>query len=316
MKPNDKVKAQKILNKIQSGCFEETDVDSILMLLRAYSYGNKIFRELADFVAHNDERDRGIVNESIEGFYLSLRFFIDYNYSGKKLDVSEPFPKYIKKLIIHQINKCNDNEIKNECNLKKDKLIKEINKSFIANDKLDTVSLKGQSLSIDLFAAIEYVLSRIIVLPAFNLEQFIDEFIKVCLKNKLEIDELKIIKYQNKIIVCILLLLHKTRFTLFEKSPAYCEISCSHHSSLKDGFISDVNFGNLTLKGFTEIYVKSKTLEICFDVIETKVPADKWCDENLFIIEKIITNNESITSRKLNFNYDLHLNSNDKISII
>ncbi|HDU8584939.1 TPA: hypothetical protein RG682_000381 [Vibrio alginolyticus] len=96
MKPIDKTKAQKLVTKLEAGDFDENDVDNLFMRLRAYSHGNKVFREVADFVAHNDERNRGITNESLEAFYLSFKFFEEYTSSKKPLDITSPFPLYIK----------------------------------------------------------------------------------------------------------------------------------------------------------------------------------------------------------------------------
>ena len=65
MKFIEKTKVQKIVEKIESGHFDENDIDNIFMKLRAYSKNFWVFREIADFVAHNDERDRGLVNQAL-----------------------------------------------------------------------------------------------------------------------------------------------------------------------------------------------------------------------------------------------------------
>jgi hypothetical protein len=45
--------------KIKSGAFRPIDVNSLLIGLRPYSKDFPIVREMADFVAHNDERVKG-----------------------------------------------------------------------------------------------------------------------------------------------------------------------------------------------------------------------------------------------------------------
>lgn len=92
MKTIEKSKLQKSIQKIESGSFDENDIDNIFMKLRAYSTKFSVFREIADFVAHNDQRDRGLVNQALEHMYLSMRFFLDYQGENKKqLDISESF---------------------------------------------------------------------------------------------------------------------------------------------------------------------------------------------------------------------------------
>ncbi|MDH5356168.1 MAG: hypothetical protein OEY09_17130 [Gammaproteobacteria bacterium] len=99
MKPIEKAKAQKLLVKLESGNFDENDIDNLFMRLRAYSHGNRIFREVADFVAHNDERNKGVATESLEAFYLSFKYFLEYISPKKSLDIGSSFPLYVKKLM-------------------------------------------------------------------------------------------------------------------------------------------------------------------------------------------------------------------------
>ena len=131
MKPIEKVKAQKTIVKIESGDFNENDVDSLFMALRAYSYGNKIFNELAHFVAHNDKRDRGLTTNSLESIYLSFKFFNDYYKSSNcSLDIGSPFPIYVKKHMKYQIDKCDETYLKEQFNVTKQKLKSKIDNVF------------------------------------------------------------------------------------------------------------------------------------------------------------------------------------------
>tara|TARA_Y100001956_G_C4086157_1_gene170747 strand:- start:749 stop:1042 length:294 start_codon:yes stop_codon:yes gene_type:complete len=90
MKGIEKSKTQKIIDKIQNDNFDENDIDNLFMKLRAYSGGNTVFREIADFVAHNDLRDRGITNQSLQAMYYSIKYFIEYVSPKKTLDIASP----------------------------------------------------------------------------------------------------------------------------------------------------------------------------------------------------------------------------------
>ena len=78
MRANEKVKAQRVVEKIERGAFDDNDIDNLFMKLRAYSRGYHVFREVADFVAHPDARDQGLTNESLEAFSLIMRYFTEY----------------------------------------------------------------------------------------------------------------------------------------------------------------------------------------------------------------------------------------------
>ena len=79
VKSNEKRKTQGLINKIQSGQFDENDVDGLFMKLRAYSTGFRVFREIADLIAHNDQRNHGLVNQALETVYLRMKFFMEYH---------------------------------------------------------------------------------------------------------------------------------------------------------------------------------------------------------------------------------------------
>src|SRR5690606_35211520 len=107
----------KIVDKIEAGDFDENDVDSLFMKLRAYSSDHRVFREIADFVAHNDNRDRGLANQALETMYLRMRFFLEYNSPKETLDLSQPFPLWIKRLMIFQVEKCEEGVLKERFNV-------------------------------------------------------------------------------------------------------------------------------------------------------------------------------------------------------
>ena len=136
MKSIEKGKVQKIVDKIQSGNFDENDIDNIFMKLRAYSANFNVFREIADFVAHNDERDRGLVNQALEHMYLSIRFFLDYQGENKKsLDIGVPFPSWILKLMKYQVERANESDLKTKFNVTRSRLISRIDSSFKVDKK-------------------------------------------------------------------------------------------------------------------------------------------------------------------------------------
>ena len=130
MKKIEKVKAQKLLLKLESGDFDENDIDNIFMRLRAYSYGNRIFLEVADSIAHPDKRNKGVCVESLEAFYLNFKYFLEYVSPNKSLDIGKPFPLYVKKLMKYQIDKCNEAHLKEKFNVTRRRLKSRVDTIF------------------------------------------------------------------------------------------------------------------------------------------------------------------------------------------
>ena len=132
---NDKLKAQKTIDDIAKGDFDERDIDSLFMGLRAHSFNNEVLREIADFVAHNILRNKGLTNQSLEAFYLSFKYFSEYMTHQKSLDITSPFPIYIKKLMKYQIYKCDENLLREKFNVTQERLKSRIDNLFKDNKK-------------------------------------------------------------------------------------------------------------------------------------------------------------------------------------
>ena len=98
MRTIERVKIQKSLDQILAGNFHENEVDNLLIRLRDYCAGHRIFREIGDFVAHA-KRDKGITVESLRKFCLDVTYgSSEYCRPGSQgtLDFNLPIPLYLK----------------------------------------------------------------------------------------------------------------------------------------------------------------------------------------------------------------------------
>lgn len=215
MKTIEKSKLQKSIQKIESGSFDENDIDNIFMKLRAYSTKFSVFREIADFVAHNDQRDRGLVNQALEHMYLSMRFFLDYQGENKKkLDISESFPSWIIKLMKYQVEKIDEAILKDKFNVGKSRLISRIDNSFKIDKQKGTATYKDGKLSQITFEAISHCMSFISGTAKFTQEDLVDELVEVLAANHISYDEKLIREQANKITICTLLLFQHSTFNI------------------------------------------------------------------------------------------------------
>lgn len=325
MKPIEKAKAEKIILKLETGEFDENDVDNIFMRLRAHSYGHHIFREVAHFVAHNDERNQGIAVESLEAFYLSFKYFFEHFLSGPAIDIAFPFPLYIKKLMKYQVDRCKDSELKEKFNLTKSRLKSNVDSFFGENKKHKTAYLK-KNIPANLFEALKYVMDSFGGRPpAFDQEQIISELVAVIKANKLKVNENELRKHSERIAVCVALLLHQTTFDVGAHKPGSCRVSCEKTSvSIKqqslgvEGNLVELNesHGNLLVFGTVLVDRGGVDVMMSFPLITTTAPAENWCSDEMFTIEPVSDDLPNPLVRNIIFDQPLCFTSDGKIGVL
>lgn len=318
MKASLKTKVQKAVRKIESGDFDELVLDSLFSGLRQYSGKNRVFREIGDFVAHPDERDEGIANNSLEAFYLSFRYFLEYASSKKPLDLSQPMPKYIVKLMKYQIDKCKEKDIKDRFNCTRERLKSRIDTIFTGKKKATTVTVKNEKVLRNNIEAIQYILGFIGSRPAFDQNEILEEIVNVIQSNGLEIDEPAFLKQSKKIILAIVFLMHEAEFDYGAKKPGFCEISSEKTSiSYNQQYVDsegnpvqiEESFGCIQLMGHVVIPKDGADLTVCYPLLVTDIEASDVCHESLHCIEPINEETPNFLMKKLKFDKNILLTS-------
>ncbi|WP_456490079.1 hypothetical protein [Marinobacter nauticus] len=323
MKPAEKIKTQKIVDKIEAGDFDENDIDNLFMKLRAYSSNHRVFREIADFVAHNDSRDRGLANQALETMYLSMRFFLEYNSPKKTLDLSQPFPLWIKSLMMFQVDKCGEEILREKFNVTASRLKSRIENSFKIDKKAKTAQYKDGKLSENTFEAIQHVMSFISGNAAFTQDQLIDELIGVLCANRLRFDTDVILSLSDKITLCTLLLFHQSEFDIRSHKKAQCEVaaeksSISHNVQFVDVKGNPVEhhetFGTLSVMGTVTVKRDEQDLGISHCVMSTNLEVESWCADNLFHIEPLSDEVPNHMCKRIRLDTDLAIDKDFKLS--
>jgi hypothetical protein len=303
----EKVKAQKLLSLIESGEFDENDVEGLFMKLRAYCGNRRLFREIADFVAHNDIRDKGLTNESMEAFYLSIKFFCEYVSVNKALNLGEPFPLYIKRLMKYQAMKADAKTLLKQFRVSPGSLVKKIRTHFKDDEQAGTAQLNG-TLGVETAGAIQYVLGFIDARPAFTQDGLMQELLLVLAENKLTYDRQKLAQQADRISLCILALLHDTRFDFNGHKLGNCAIAAdslaiSHGVTYLDEHGKEVpnpeSFGHLQLHGHVAAQYNGGDVQVAYTVFQTSLDALSWCDDSLFAIEYSTAGEQMFAWRKL-----------------
>lgn len=322
MKAAEKQKTLKTISRIENGEFDENDIDNLFMRLRAYSHGNAVFREIADFVAHNDRRTKGRTTDSLEAFYLSFRYFGEYVSPKRPLDIGAPFPLYIKKLMKYQALKVKEGDLKERFGFSRRRLLAKIDSTFSEDKKRGTASLKKGRLSQPTFQALQFLLSFIGSHPAYDQSAILSETMAVLHKNNLEFDQEKFLAQGDRLIVCILFLLHETEFEFGGPKPGYCRISCDKLSIAHNvRFIDDEGnpvehsetFGNLQVQGHVVVAWNDSEITICYPLMVTDLDVEKWCDKSLFVVEPLSDQAPEYLCRKVQFD-NLTINGEGKLS--
>ena len=275
MKPLERTKTTDVVDRISSGHFDLNDLDNLLMKLRPYCGQHKTVRDVADFVAHNEQRDQGRSHEAIEGLYLRMKFFGLYqtSHTRTKFDLEKPFPIWIRRLIILQVKKFEDDDFYKNFKKTKKQIESLVMKAIKIDDKkgeAKVISKKPQ----ETFEIIRYLLSYLVIRPEFDGDQLIDELIAIMKETEIDFDEQGIRDQEKKIIISVLLLFHNTVFNLKNGEVGVCYVSIE-----QDGHLSCLAAAPL-------IYPNKEYVRIVFNLFETKLLASEWLGLELLKLER------------------------------
>ncbi len=299
-----KEKVQRIINKIKNNNFDELDVDSLFINLREYSKGFPIFREVGDLIAH-DKRDRGVVNKSLESLYLNIRFKSKYN---SRLDISRPFPFWVKKLILSNVEKSNESILILKYRVSKKVLEDHIKKSFKYDKKTKMTVLKGE-ISPVILKALTYVTGTLFNKVRFTQDQLMNEVVEVIKVNDLSINN-DFMNQSNYFTLCILLLFHHRTFDFGGHRPGYCFIRPEVKS--EEGDIEKL-VGKLEVHGAIWLKRERGDASINFTLMSTNLDIEEWCDENMFYYVPLNKYSPNLLKKRIKLNHNLSISDSRKL---
>jgi hypothetical protein len=288
----DKPKARKLVRKIENLGFDENDVDAMLIRLREYAGAHRIFREVADFVAHSDKRHAGLVRDSLRALHLSMRFFQEYVSPKRSLDLSQPFPSYVSELMRYEVDKCDVADLASKFSVSPERLTSRLEKAF-AYDKARKLCTPKKPLSLPTLNAIRYLLSAIRSKPTFTADQFVDDFIQVLVENGLVHEDAAVRAASDRLILCVVLLMHSTQYSYGGGEPGGCSISCGRPgipfgpTSVPLERVDLGGFECLQVNGHVSTKVDGRRVEFAFPVLTTGLRVSEWCDASLFVLDDI-----------------------------
>lgn len=312
-----------LVNRIQTGEFDENDIDNLLMKLRGHSKGSMVFREIADFVAHNQDRDRGITSQSLQTMYLMMRYFREYTEGDQTLDVFSPFPQWIKTLMILQVDKFYDANIKDQTGLTKSGLKKKIKNAFQHDTANDLAVPSDYASVMKLFPALQYVLGRIVVSPVFHQDTVISQLLTVLESNRLNVDRSAFSIQKAHITLCIMMLLHDTHFTIGGNAIGHCQLASENiptpnatsYKTADGNTVRVLNtYGILRIMGVVPTGGPPSNLSIAYEIMGTNLEASQWCDPALLVPKPLTSPISDTLIEVLDLSGDLALSKQFKLT--
>ncbi|EZP62662.1 hypothetical protein [Pseudomonas sp. RIT357] len=280
MKGAERIKAKKAVDRIQSGAFDELEVESLFMRMRAYSRGNEVFREAADFVAHNNARDKGIINDSIDAIYLAIKFLNEFT-AEKQLYFDRPFPCYVLKLLKYKLASFSEAELKRGVGVSRSSIQKILNDGFVdVVPKVYSVA-KDRAINEREIEILSFLLSRLVIGEAFSPAELINQLVRVLSSNAIPFSEPLLRANENAVVLCFALLTHLAEFQLSAGGRGSSEITVADNSlmTVVDGVFAPANcVGEVVVSAKCLFNFGRGDIFISFIVFSTGLLARDVCD--------------------------------------
>jgi hypothetical protein len=254
------VKAKKVIQKIEQGFFSEDDIKLLLIDLREYADTKSIFREIAHFIAHH-KRDSGLTFFSLYRVYCRMRAYGEFQYNKKQLDLHKPIEKWFYDFVLFQLDEIESQILKKKYGFSR-KHAKKIFKSFFAEE---TVNEELENI-------LNEASSSIKIKPLFSCNEIVSSFSETFKKLELLSDSSSFERQSKKLILSLLVLMHKREFHIGTDVFGKIEVDFP-----PDGFGKPKT---LELRGTIQI---PDLTAIVVTLIETSQAFEDWGESNLLV---------------------------------
>lgn len=199
---------QYLIKKLENKSFNEEDIKHLYINLRPFFKNDITIREIADFFAHREDRDKGISHQAIDVNYFKVN-----SISNKTKVNIVKIDNIIFDIILRSIKDYNKPGFENS------KAIKLFKKSY--DKKYSYFTLNDYSKTNQLVNILNEVFSKIEVREILNEKKIIDSLksslriVNKILKLEININDL-INNCKDDIIICLLSLLNFSSFKLYD----------------------------------------------------------------------------------------------------
>ena len=263
------------VTNIENSTFTKDTIKHILLNIREFlptNYTN--LRDMCDLTTHTI-RNKGLVCEKLKYFELSVKFNMEFRDQGKK-PLYTRMPYYVLQYLKFQLTKCDENILTQHFKISIKNISDKINELLKKHRQDKYVCIPCQYYPI-----VDYLLALWYNEPVFQQENLINELVDFLDYAKFISNKQTILQQQNKIIMCMLIMLNDTKYeytSMFELQSCYCYIQ-SMPNIVDNKFHLNVNFFIQYKK-----FYNTENLTITTPIMQTSLESSEWCDNNLAFI--------------------------------
>jgi hypothetical protein len=289
IKGTEKQKVSEIIKKISGNCFDYNEIDLLFLRLREHVEKESIFHEIANFVAHNEIRKRGSINNSLNSLYYRINILFNVT----KRDYNS---ENILNIVKNQSKKIEECFMYSQFSFTKYKFQNELENAFLIDKNM---AIRKYDLSDNFIELFMYCLNTIGTVPDYTQNEIIKEIINVLNNNQFEFDEKSIYQNSNKIMLSILLLLHRTKYIINTNNIFYTHVYYN---------AEDTNEEEKYMGLYAEIsHPEYNEISFGYPIIATNLKLNEWCDYS--ILSQLID-----PKSNTGFNQSLIINKEFKLS--
>lgn len=267
-KHSERIKVQKILDKIKENNFSPEDIDLLLIKLREYALPKSLFEEISHFAAHNESRHKGFSFEHLSGFFDAILYLINHILEGgKPLNLHEPIPSYVINTILFNQKLLSPKDFQQKYKCSQTQFISRFHNTFLKIKGTNTYKIKG-TLKGTVRSVVQDMLGSIFSYPLYEGDEILNEIFTLLKDNEFEItlDEFNL--GSAKIILFIIYLMHNTEYKITDSLVGLSQI---HISKSQDE----------TIRLSALVPLPSGKGKFSFPLITTDLDPAEFCSENL-----------------------------------
>lgn len=261
--PKLRVKVERLL----AGTFDLHDLNQLLFNLRRRCFGKQIIREIGDFIAHSEERDKGVVTKYAQNYFTYVRFRLPTMFNGQKIE--PPYQKDLPDGLRAHLEITSEEEIKTDLRFGKVRAGKYLTSFLNKLVQIDDGRWQQHTPATDNEAKVaQYLARQIGFRPLFSAGELFADFIHVLERNGLVApDEVK-------------------RLAWLSGPLALLVVEYMHGCVVTSGGVVAKLSGAATHEGKVCVYASAHVanmedgtaLDLGFQLFVTDLNAADWCD--------------------------------------
>ncbi|MFW0718083.1 hypothetical protein [Pedobacter sp. N23S346] len=287
-------KTQRLVNRIQTGNFDDLDVDNLLIAIRESAIEPQFdkLKEICNFIAHPN-RDKGLIKDGITRSFYFMLFFEKYITQKEIIDF-EQFPIWLKYLLELQLSLYEDKNLP----ISRERCKQVINSIPKVPKNLSHYSAVKITKNItDLDKILRTLTNSLFAQPVIIQKSFIDDLINLFNNIKIKFNESIIKQQSDNIMNCIAYMLHGKTIIISTDSARL--VLFKEEDQIKKMEL-------VSIYGQVEVSMRGTSLNILFCVMQSDLKVtDRFSKE---LLKKAILNPDD---EILLENFVLNLKCND-----